>query len=52
MLITAETCPQQLKEAALLKLPLLCKPVAPAALQKAIAATMAARGADRWARQA
>ncbi|MDB5968193.1 MAG: histidine kinase [Hydrocarboniphaga sp.] len=40
LLITGETCPIRAKEAAQLKLPLLCKPVAPAALKKAIAATM------------
>jgi len=42
MLITGETCPVRIREAAQLKLPLLCKPVASAALHKAIAATVAA----------
>ena len=37
LLITGESCPQRLREAARLKLPMLCKPVSPAQLQQAIA---------------
>lgn len=36
LLITGESCPQRLREAAHLKLPMLCKPVSPAQLQQAI----------------
>lgn len=42
MLITGETCPLRIREAAELKLPLLSKPVAPLALKQAIAATLQA----------
>ena len=36
LLITGESCPQRLREAARMKLPMLCKPVSPAQLQQAI----------------